>query len=374
MRIAVLTSSYPHGRHLAAAPWLPPLLDELRRLGHESVVFFPRLSVSAPSSAREIPIEWSADPRPLVSLSPKRPHDLALILRLLRRWETAVAAEHSAAPFDISFALWAVPAGWVARRLWRHSGLPYTIWSLGSDMNTYGTRVMTRGLVRSVLRDASAVFANSNMLVEKIEELAGRHAEFLAASRPIQPPAQLAALPEGLNFVYIGRLELVKGPDVLLDAAARLADRTGGWHLTIVGDGSMGGQLHELVRAHPTLSGRVTFTGHLDGERLLSYLYAADCLVIPSRSESMPIVFTEGLQAGKRFITTDVGDLEHFVDHYELGEVVGHGDADALERAMGRFVEAGGDVGEPIDPELLHLFDVKRSAERFAEVAGEVLA
>jgi glycosyltransferase involved in cell wall biosynthesis len=223
------------------------------------------------------------------------------------------------------------------------------------------------------LRDAGAVFANSNTLVGEIESLTGRHAEFLATSRPISPPAQTATLPEGANFLFIGRLEQVKGPDILLEAAADLGATAGGWHLTIVGDGSMAGDLSERVRRDEKLSGRVTFTGHVDGERLLSYLYAADCVVIPSRSESMPVVFAEGVQAGKRFIVSDVGDLGYFVDRYELGEVVGQGDAAALAAAMAGFIESR-PSSEAVDPELLRLFDINRSASRFCEVAGELVA
>jgi len=135
----------------------------------------------------------------------------------------------------------------------------------------------------------------------------------------------------------------------------------------------MAGGLAERVRRDERLSGRVTFTGHVDGERLLSYLYAADCVVIPSRSESMPVVFAEGIQAGKRFIVSDVGDLGYFVDRYELGEVVGHGDVGGFAAAMARFVESKA-TSEAVDPELLRLFDINRSAGRFCEVAGELVA
>lgn len=336
------------------------------------MVFFPRIAASAPSSASEIPIEWTAEPRPIVSLSPSRPRDVTLIIRLLGSWQRRVAEEHVVKPFDVAFALWALPGGWVARRLHRRLGLPYAVWALGSDINTYGRRFGFRGIVRGVLRDAGAVFANSNTLVDEIETLAGRHAEFLATSRPIQRPAQLAALPQGTNFLFVGRLEPVKGADVLVEAASMLAARSGGWHLTVVGDGSLAGKLGERVRQDPGLSGRITFTGHLDGERLLSYLYACDCVVIPSRSESLPVVFSEALQAGKRFIATDVGDLGELISRYELGEVVVPGDAEALARALERFLGATADR-EPPDRELLGLFDMSRSAGRFCEVADEII-
>lgn len=319
-----------------------------------------------------MPIEWTAEPGPLVSLSLTRPRDAARVLRLLRRWEAAVAGEHERRPFDVVLALWAVPAGWVARRIRHRYGVPYAVWTLGTDINVYGARAGTRRIIGAVLRDADAIFANSHVLARRVGEIAGRQAEFLATSRPIERPAQRPALPEAVNFLFIGRLEEVKGADVLIEAAAGLAARTGGWHLTIIGDGSDADSLHERVQREPVLSGRVTFTGHLDGERLLSYLFACDCVVIPSRSESMPVVFSEALQARKPLIVTDVGDLGGIVGRYHLGQVVRPDDAEGLGRALESFVAAPPADVTP-SQEVLRLYDIGRSAGRFSEIAGEVI-
>lgn len=370
LRIAILTSSYPQGS-IAAAPFLLPFVEELKRLRIEPVVFFPRLAAGAPSSASEVPIEWSAHPRPLVGLSLKNPRDLALLVRLSGRWERAVEAAHREKPFDLILALWAVPSGLVARRLSRRLGVPYMVWSLGSDVNAYGRKLGVGRVVRTVLRDATAVCANSNVLAEKIRALTGREVGFLATSRPVVAPARAATLPEGSNFLFLGRLERVKGPDVLIDAAAILAERTGGWHLTIAGDGTMARQLHERVRSDPSLSGRITFPGHVDGERLLSYLFACDCIVIPSRSESLPVVFSEGLQAGKPFVVTDVGDMGDLTERYGLGEVVEPDDARQLAGALETVVRDGATPRE-IDPEVLQLLDIGRSAEEFSRTAHRI--
>ena len=95
-----------------------------------------------------------------------------------------------------------------------------------------------------------------------------------------------------------------------------------------------------------------------DGE-LAEELYNADCVVIPSRSETIPIVLNEALQFGKRLIVTDVGDMGLIVRRYKLGEVVPAENPGALHRAM--CGAAAGHVTSDYDPagwkEASRLFD-----------------
>ncbi len=371
MRIAVLTSTYPHGETLAAAPFLPPFLDSLGALGHETITFFPTIGEGAPASASEIPVQWTSRPRPLIGLSPANPADLADLLRLLKAWGIAVREEHRQQPFDLVFALWAVPAGLVARNLHRRENIPYAVWSLGSDINTHGRSLLTRPILVSVLRDAAILFANSQTLCERIHALSGCQCEFLATSRPIGPPPP-GLCHEGTVFLFVGRLETVKGPDVLLEAAGMLQD--GDWRLIFVGDGSMRVPLEQRAKSDTRLRDRVLFEGHLAGDALVRRFYEADCIVIPSRSESMPVTLSEGLQAGKPFIVADVGDPAAIVSRYGLGQVVPASCPERLAHAMQRFMERPHDLffDRSGQREALALLDISQSARRFSEVVEEL--
>ena len=48
----------------------------------------------------------------------------------------------------------------------------------------------------------------------------------------------------------------------------------------------------------------------------------ADCIVIPSISESIPLVLSEGVNANKPLIVTNVGDMGYLAEKYKLGYVV----------------------------------------------------
>ena len=45
----------------------------------------------------------------------------------------------------------------------------------------------------------------------------------------------------------------------------------------------------------------------------------ADYILIPSRIESIPVIFSDALQCGRPIITTPVGDLAGLVEKYHVG-------------------------------------------------------
>ncbi|WP_427134841.1 glycosyltransferase family 4 protein [Pseudomonas kitaguniensis] len=94
-------------------------------------------------------------------------------------------------------------------------------------------------------------------------------------------------------ILFVGRLNLIKGPDLLLEAYKQLGDRIGHYDLVFVGPD--GGMREELVEAskrmgHPA---NIFFIGYLGGKDKSDIYHAAEFLVIPSRQEAMSIVVLE---------------------------------------------------------------------------------
>jgi len=106
-----------------------------------------------------------------------------------------------------------------------------------------------------------------------------------------------------------------------------------------------------------------------------SYLSSCDCLVVPSRSESLPVVFAEAVQAGIPLLVTDVGDMGRLARKHNLMPPVPPGDAAALASAMKSFA-ADHAVRrrqfEEARPGLIELFDLEAGAERFLAAFGSV--
>lgn len=106
-------------------------------------------------------------------------------------------------------------------------------------------------------------------------------------------------------ILFMGRLNRIKGPDILLEAFAQACDRLPVHQLVFAGPD--GGMLQTLqARAgQPGLAGRVHFLGHVDGATKAGAYRFAQLLVVPSRREAMSIVALEAGICGTPVLLTD---------------------------------------------------------------------
>ena len=113
----------------------------------------------------------------------------------------------------------------------------------------------------------------------------------------------------GLNnspfILFMGRLNAIKGPDLLLNAFSKVNEKFNDYHLVFAGPD--GGMLNELKEKSEEMeiANRVHFTGYLGGEEKSSVYRAASLLAIPSRQEAMSIVVLEAGIVGTPVLLTD---------------------------------------------------------------------
>jgi glycosyltransferase involved in cell wall biosynthesis len=106
---------------------------------------------------------------------------------------------------------------------------------------------------------------------------------------------------------------------------------------------------------------------------LAAYMKACDCLVIPSRRESIPVVFSEAVQMGIPMLVTDTGDMGTLAREHGLMDPVPPEDIDALARAMRAFADDPAALKRRFDaarPKLLRMFDPEIIVDRFLSVVG----
>lgn len=113
-------------------------------------------------------------------------------------------------------------------------------------------------------------------------------------------------LPEGAPYIlFIGRLNPVKGPDLLLEAFGRIASEFPAWRLIYAGpDEGMQGALEQGATALG-LRERVSFSGFLGGGLKTAAYMAARLVVVPSRSDAMSIVAVEAGICATPVLMTD---------------------------------------------------------------------
>ena len=125
-------------------------------------------------------------------------------------------------------------------------------------------------------------------------------------------------------ILYVGRIEPLKGIDILLRALPML-EHDGAVRALIVG-GNPGNDV-ELERlkslaAELGIAGSVTFTGSVRQAVLPTYYSAADVFSLPSHSESFGLAPLEAMACGTPAVVSRVGGLKTFIRSGENGYLV----------------------------------------------------
>ncbi len=129
----------------------------------------------------------------------------------------------------------------------------------------------------------------------------------------------------------VGRLVPVKGVEVFLEAARRVAAELEDVRFLVVGDGELRADLEALAK-RLELSDVVLFTGF---RRDMPRIYdALDLLVLSSFNEGLPVALIEGIAAGCYVVASRAGGTTDLVDSEQTGRTVAPGDAEALSSTI----------------------------------------
>ncbi|MBV9090055.1 MAG: D-inositol-3-phosphate glycosyltransferase [Mycobacteriaceae bacterium] len=155
--------------------------------------------------------------------------------------------------------------------------------------------------------------------------------------------AALGVAPDEQVVAFVGRIQPLKAPDVLLRAAARLTARFSRLRVVVAG-GPSGSGLQApdtLVRLAGELgiAGRVTFLPPQSRDDLVAVYRAADLVAVPSYSESFGLVAIEAQACGTPVVAAEVGGLPVAVRDGVSGALVrGHGVSEWAD-AIGGLLE-----------------------------------
>lgn len=199
----------------------------------------------------------------------------------------------------------------------RCAGKPYVVCPAGA-LPIFGRSSLLKRLYnafigRAIIRNASAWIAVTEAELPHFEAYGippsrvtvipnGVCAEDFLATDTVDGLDQLG---EGPIILFMGRLNLIKGPDLLLNAFIRIAGQLSSYQLVFAGpDGGMMEELRALTERN-ALSGRVHFLGHVEGAIKSAIYHRAALLVVSSRQEAMSIVALEAGICGTPVLLTD---------------------------------------------------------------------
>jgi len=336
--IAILTTSYPDNipGSEAAGSFVEDFARELS--GSVRVTVVTASSSDRTSTEGNLTVQRFAVPKlPLSLLNPMWPnHWISIIVTLHRGLEAVKQLATKDRP-DHIFALWALPCGYWANVVARKFHIPYSIWALGSDIWSLGKIPLVRSYLRHVLKNAHACYADGYQLANEVKKLGGRDCLFLPSTRHLEPlSTKHPSMMPPYKLAFLGRWHSNKGPDLLLDALALLSEHD--WEkikeVRLGGGGPLAAHIYQHVDALVEMGRPVSTCGFLDKNDACALLHWADYLMLPSRVESIPVVFSDAAKLNTPIVATPVGDLPRLYTSYQYGVLARGATPAAFSRAI----------------------------------------
>ena len=241
--------------------------------------------------------------------------------------------------------------GWLARERWGvpHVHTAHTLAKVKNRLIATGDRPEPKARVigeEQVIAEADRLVANTRFEAQDLVSWYDADPTRLSVVQPgvdldrFRPRSTRAAdrrrlgLPErGYVVAFVGRIQPLKGPDVLINALADPALRDLDVTVVICGGPSGSGldrptSLIELA-ASLGVSGKVRFVAPQTGEALAALYRSADLVAVPSHNESFGLVALEAQACGTPVVAAAVGGLVTAVTDGVSGVLVdGHDPAD----------------------------------------------
>lgn len=274
---------------------------------------------------------------------------LATCLRMWRQPRNLVrslaALCHAASQWDwirgfrpqVIHGAWATYPATVAWFLSRVTGAPYSFTSRAHDI--FVEDQMMRGKLATAALAITITRNNQRHLARWMPPGRPRsvHLVHSALDLPRNPFSRQARLPRQL--LSVGRLDPIKGYDVLLPALAELRRRGIAFDSMVIGEGALRRQL-EAQRDALGLQDVVRFVGARRNDEVRAAMARATLMVMPcvvtpeGNADGIPNVLTEAMAAGLPVVSTRVSGIPELVDDGESGRLVDPGDPLALADAV----------------------------------------
>ena len=271
---------------------------------------------------------------------------------------------------DVILSSWLHPYGTYAKYLKRYVDVPVFCFAEGSDVLTMPE--LYRGW-STIKRTIDAYLDEVILISRAMERVISEKRKFRAQVVVVDgfdeelfrykgPPPEHG----GFQLLSIGNLWPVKGHDLLIKAMPLLSHMV---TLTIVGRGESMNDLIELADRIGVLD-RVYFPGLVPHEKVVEFIYSADLLCMPSRSDAQPAAALESLACGRPVVATKVGGLVDLIRDGVNGYLADPESPESLAACIDKALDDQWDY-EDIAVHAAREFGWKRSVKQVLEYVKE---
>lgn len=224
---------------------------------------------------------------------------------------------------------WLAPAiVWMAKR----KGKKIVLRKFAGNFGDYydAQRGLKRKLLDYVLHASDVLMWETHCLVEKFShEFPDKKSLWFTNVRNRMPLRRKAELPFRRRFVFLSRVERVKGLDYLISAFDQLGSD---YRLDIYGPLTN----YEL---RDSRGGNCSYEGVVPSERVNSVLVNYDVLILPTcwRAEGYPGIIMEAYNAGLPVIATKVGGIPELIEDGKNGYLIDPESVSAIVDAVKRM-------------------------------------
>ena len=132
------------------------------------------------------------------------------------------------------------------------------------------------------------------------------------------------------HIIHVGGFSFEKNHVGLLDIFETLLEENKNFHLHLIGDGPLKKEIEGFV-AEKNLTNKITFYGFVNDP--LTYIQAADVLVLPSKIEGLPGVILEAMVCKTPVVAYNVGGISEVLNP-KTGNLISLGDNRSFANAV----------------------------------------
>ena len=280
-----------------------------------SVVRLCRALLAAGEDARIMTLDWGPVDTPIPFVEQYSRWSMASRLGIAPSLRRALTNAASRADVIHSHGLWRMPniyPGWAVKGtkcclVVSPRGM-LSPWAL--NHSRWRKQVFGALLQWPAIANAACFHATAESEYEDIRRAGFRHQPVCVIPNGVDLPELGAKRASSRRvLLYLGRIHVKKGVDILLHAWSQVSQRFRDWELRIVGSDRgwdlRGGYLDEMLSLSQKLKlERVTFLGPLYGDDKTNAYRDAELFVLPTRSENFGLTVAEALAAGTPVIVT----------------------------------------------------------------------